>query len=82
MSSRFIFLKSDSYVPDFVNACDCFLGKIGYGTVSECLGTTPVTPLIYIPRPGWCEEKYLLKILYFNHCGIEMSADEFYAGKL
>lgn len=80
LSSRFIFCPVDSYVPDLVLIADAFLGKIGYGTVSECLSSVPVTPLIYIPRDGWPEEPYLVNILDDNQCGISMPRDQFYSG--
>lgn len=81
LSSRFIFFAPDVYVPDLVKVCDVFLGKIGYGTVSECLASSPVTPLIYIPRDGWPEESFLVKILDYNNAGIPMRREDFYSGK-
>lgn len=81
LSSRFIFCPNDSYVPDLVQVADALLGKIGYGTVSECLSSTPVTPLIYIPRDGWPEEPYLINILNDNNCGVSMPRNQFYGGE-
>ena len=47
----------DTFVPDLINAADVVLGKLGYGTVSECL--THGTPLVYVPRSSWPEEEPL-----------------------
>lgn len=80
LSSRFIFCPGDSYVPDLVMVADALLGKIGYGTVSECLSSSPVTPLIYIPRDGWPEEPFLVSVLNDNQCGVPMPREQFYAG--
>jgi len=56
-SSRFRALGFDVYVPDYIALADAVLGKLGYGFVSECL--TLGTPLIYVPRQNWPEERYL-----------------------
>ena len=56
-SSRFHALGFDVYVPDYISLADAVLGKLGYGFVSECL--TLGTPLIYVPRQNWPEERYL-----------------------
>lgn len=47
--------------PDLVSSCDAVLGKCGYGTVAECVLNG--TPLMYIPRPDWPEERSLLQWL-------------------
>ena len=80
LSSRFIFCPRDTYVPDLVAVCDVVLGKIGYGTVSECLSTTPVTPLVYVPRQGWAEEPALVKLMEWNKACICIARDDFFAG--
>ena len=80
LSSRFIFCPRDTYVPDLVAVCDVVLGKIGYGTVSECLSTTPVTPLVYVPRQGWAEEPALVKLMEWNSACVCISRDDFFAG--
>ena len=56
-SPRFRALCPDAYVPDLIRLADAVLGKLGYGFVSECL--TMGTPLIYVPRHNWPEERYL-----------------------
>lgn len=80
LSSRFIFCPRDTYVPDLVAVSDVVLGKIGYGTVSECLSTTPVTPLVYVPRQGWAEEPALVKLMKWNSACICIARDDFFAG--
>jgi hypothetical protein len=56
-------------------------GKLGYGTVTECLSTSTLTPLIYVTRTGWPEEKYLIPLLESYNCGINMSQSDFYNGE-
>ncbi|WJW75921.1 hypothetical protein QVG61_02185 [Thiohalobacter sp. IOR34] len=43
---------------DLLASADALLGKCGYGTVAEC--ACNATPLLYIPRPEWPEEPWLL----------------------
>ncbi|RYH29154.1 hypothetical protein EON65_09505 [archaeon] len=78
-SARFTVMPDDVYVPDLIFACDAVLGKIGYGFFSECL--TCHTPLLYVPRASWPEEKYLEDILVrdFN-AGVAIPLDEYEAG--
>lgn len=45
LPERFFVAPSDVYMPDITAMSDVLLGKLGYGTVSECLNTK--TPLIY-----------------------------------
>lgn len=63
-SPRFRALGPDAYVPDLIHLADVVLGKLGYGFVSECL--TMGTPLIYVPRQNWPEERFLE--VPFNFC--------------
>ena len=49
-------LKLDYH--DIVASVDALVGKCGYGTVTECACVG--TPLLYLPRPEWPEEKVLL----------------------
>ncbi|RRQ22338.1 glycosyltransferase [Thiohalobacter thiocyanaticus] len=42
---------------DILASSDALLGKIGYGTVTEC--AVNATPMLYIPRADWPEEPYL-----------------------
>lgn len=77
-SSRFKPLPSDIYVPDYINLADVVLGKIGYGTVTECLAHG--TPLIYVPRLHWPEEKYGVTYISSLHAGVQMESEDFYSG--
>lgn len=77
--ARFYRFDSSAYIPDLVSASDLVLGKIGYGTVSECVGMG--TPLLYVSREMFAEEPYLLK--YFSDNGIcqEISISSFESGQ-
>ena len=61
-----------------VSAANCVLGKIGYGTTSECLGHG--TPLIFIRRDYFNEEPFLRKQLEMHGLGVEMNRRDFLAG--
>lgn len=64
---RFIKFPSDVYLPDLVAASNMVLGKIGYGTVSECTGMGK--PLLYVARDMFAEESYLLRYMrQQGHC--------------
>lgn len=78
LPERFIGVSMNSYIPDYVNIADAVIGNIGYGTVSECIGHH--TPLIYIPKEYWPEEKYLIDLLNRFDSGIRMSETDFVAG--
>ena len=54
-------MSRDCFVPDLLQAADVMLGKIGYGTVAECLSCR--VPLIYVPREGWPEEDALRDLM-------------------
>jgi len=56
--------------PDLVRSCDAVLGKCGYGTVTECVLNG--TPLMYIPRPDWPEERTLLQWLDAHDAAVEL----------
>ena len=56
---------------DLVSSCDAVLGKIGYGTVSECVVNG--TPLMYVPRPDWPEELPLLQWLKRHRAAVEVA---------
>lgn len=61
-----------------VNAADCVLGKIGYGTTSECLAHG--TPFVFIRRDYFNEEPFLRKQLEVHGLGVEMKRRDFLAG--
>ncbi|CAL3973353.1 unnamed protein product [Diplocarpon coronariae] len=75
---RFFTFPKDVYSPDLVAAADVVLGKIGYGTVSECVGMNKA--LIYVLRPMFAEEPGLLR--YMNENGVcgEISVADYEAG--
>jgi len=55
---------------DLLASCDGVLGKCGYGTVAECV--TNGTPLLYIPRPDWPEERSLLDWLTVHRAAVRI----------
>lgn len=77
-SKKFIAVSFDCYIPDLLIMADCFLGKVGYGFVSECL--TANCPLIYISRSHWAEESYLVTLLDSYNAGLEMPIKLFQSG--
>lgn len=47
---------------DVLASVDALLGKLGYGTVAECACNG--TPMLYVPRPDWPEERFLAEWLH------------------
>jgi len=47
---------------DVLTSVDALLGKLGYGTVAECACNG--TPMLYLPRPDWPEERVLAEWLH------------------
>ncbi|KAK3839978.1 MAG: hypothetical protein J3R72DRAFT_369920 [Linnemannia gamsii] len=66
------------YVPDLTRAADIVIGKLGYGTCSECIAHD--TPLIYVSRPQFIEEHGLIKMMINHGLPVEMTAEEFENG--
>ncbi|KAF8976799.1 hypothetical protein BGZ46_007951 [Entomortierella lignicola] len=66
------------YVPDLTHAADIVIGKLGYGTCSECIAHD--TPLIYVSRPQFIEEQGLIKMMINHGLPVEMTAEEFETG--
>ena len=64
---------------DLVASCDAVLGKCGYGTVSECV--VNATPLLYIPRPDWPEERVLLQWLEIHNAAIPVEPGRLVSGE-
>ena len=50
---------------DLLASVDVVIGKCGYGTVAECV--VNATPMLYIPRPDWPEEPYLVEWMEQHH---------------
>ncbi|CAL5206553.1 unnamed protein product [Lathyrus oleraceus] len=63
-------LPKDAYTPDIIAACDCMLGKIGYGTCSEALAYK--CPFVFVRRDYFNEEPFLRNMLEYYQCGVEM----------
>ncbi|KAG1116538.1 hypothetical protein G6F42_013668 [Rhizopus arrhizus] len=78
MPTGFYRAAKDAYVPDLTHACDVLLGKLGYGTCSECIGHS--TPFVYVPRPQFIEEHGLLKLMSDQGSAVELSRQDFEAG--
>jgi L-arabinokinase len=79
LPDRFYRASRDDYVPDLTNASDVVLGKLGYGTCSECVGHQ--TPFIYVPRPQFIEEYGLLKFMKDQGSVVKLEQTEFEDGR-
>lgn len=77
-SPRYVGISFDYFIPDVINAADAVIGKLGYGTMSECIAHG--TPLLYVPRSSWPEEPYLEQFIVSHNAGIAISEAEFLAG--
>ena len=77
-TTKFTAVQFDIFMPDYINLADAVLGKIGYGTVSECVAHG--TPLIYVPRSNWPEEVQVEGYLNSKNAGVRLSPDDFYNG--
>jgi len=78
-SKKFRPIEFNCHVPDLIAAAEVVVGKLGYGTVSECL--THGTPLVYVPRLWWPEEEPLRELLDSYGGGLCMPTDAFVAGE-
>ncbi|KAF8525936.1 hypothetical protein BU17DRAFT_83440 [Hysterangium stoloniferum] len=79
LPSRFYIAPQDVYMPDLTAVADVVLGKLGYGTVSECIAYA--TPLVYVPRPLFVEEHGLRRFLEAKGVGVELSQQDFESGR-
>ncbi|KAG6837385.1 hypothetical protein H0H93_010544 [Arthromyces matolae] len=68
----------DVYMPDLTAVGDVLLGKLGYGTVSECVDAH--TPFVYVSRPLFIEEHGLRLLLDKEGVGVELSRQSYEAG--
>ncbi|KAH6913141.1 hypothetical protein BKA70DRAFT_1384105 [Coprinopsis sp. MPI-PUGE-AT-0042] len=66
------------YMPDLIAVSDVLLGKLGYGTVSECVDTG--TPFVYVSRPLFVEEHGLRLLLDRDGFGLELSRSSYEMG--
>ncbi|ORX77098.1 hypothetical protein K493DRAFT_321450 [Basidiobolus meristosporus CBS 931.73] len=68
-----------AFVPDLTNAADAVLGKLGYGTCSECIAHKK--PFLYVSRPQFIEEPGLLKMMKKHGRCLEMPREKFESGQ-
>eukprot|EP00899_Mesostigma_viride_P004106 jgi/Mesvir1/13697/Mv02130-RA.2 len=66
------------YIPDLMVACDCLLGKIGYGTSSEVLAYR--VPFVFVRRDYFNEEPFLRKMIEIAKGAVEMHRRDFMNG--
>ncbi|KAJ7811096.1 hypothetical protein B0H14DRAFT_1476468 [Mycena olivaceomarginata] len=62
----FFVAPRDVYMPDLTAIGDVLLGKLGYGTVAECVDSS--TPFVYVSRPLFIEEHGLRRLLDPRRC--------------
>ncbi|KAF7374403.1 hypothetical protein MSAN_00324400 [Mycena sanguinolenta] len=74
----FFIAPRDVYMPDLTAISDVLLGKLGYGTVAECVDSC--TPFVYVSRPLFIEEHGLRRLLDHDGVGIELSRESYEAG--
>jgi L-arabinokinase len=77
-SDAFFALPRDVHVPDLLAVAEVMLGKIGYGTCSECLAIG--TPLICVTRDLWPEEAPLKELMTRFNSVVEMPRSDFDMG--
>ncbi|KAG1860393.1 hypothetical protein F4604DRAFT_2035681 [Suillus subluteus] len=75
---RFFVAPKYVYMPDLTAVADVLLGKLGYGTVSECVDSC--TPFVYVARPLFVEEHGLKLLLAREGVGIELPRVSYEAG--
>lgn len=78
LPERFYVAPKEVYMPDLTAIGDVLLGKLGYGTVSECLDSC--TPFVYVSRPLFIEEHGLRLLLRKEGVGIELSRHAYESG--
>ncbi|KAF8917219.1 hypothetical protein CPB85DRAFT_1374290 [Mucidula mucida] len=74
----FYLAPKDVYMPDLTAVADVLLGKLGYGTVSECVDAH--TPFVYVSRPLFVEEHGLRLLLDNEGVGVELPRASYEAG--
>ena len=63
-----------------IAASDALIGKIGYGTVSECLAHGK--PLVFVRRDYFNEEPFLRRLLQMHGAAVEIRRRDFLEGQL
>ena len=61
-----------------IAASDALIGKIGYGTVSECLAHGK--PLVFVRRDYFNEEPFLRRLLQMHGAAVEIRRRDFLDG--
>lgn len=61
-----------------IAASDALIGKIGYGTVSECLAHGK--PLVFVRRDYFNEEPFLRRLLQIHNAAVEIRRRDFMEG--
>ncbi|KAL0565423.1 hypothetical protein V5O48_016597 [Marasmius crinis-equi] len=80
LPENFYVAPKDVYMPDLTAAADVLLGKIGYGTVAECVDSK--TPVVFVPRPLFIEEHGLKLLLQQAQVpGVELTREEYEKGE-
>lgn len=79
LPDNFFVAPKDVYMPDLTAVADVLLGKLGYGTVSECVDAC--TPFVYVPRPLFIEEHGLRMLLEHEGVGVELSRAAYESGE-
>ncbi|KAL6302490.1 hypothetical protein BKA93DRAFT_886963 [Sparassis latifolia] len=79
LPENFFVAPKDVYMPDLTAVADVLLGKLGYGTVSECVDAC--TPFVFVPRPLFIEEHGLRLLLDKEGVGVELSRSLYEVGE-
>ncbi|KAK9718590.1 hypothetical protein K7432_005392 [Basidiobolus ranarum] len=79
LPANFYDAGTNSFVPDLTDAADAVLGKLGYGTCSECIAHKK--PFLYVSRPQFIEEPGLLKMMKKHGRCLEMPREKFESGQ-
>ncbi|KAI0635610.1 hypothetical protein C8Q77DRAFT_1098495 [Trametes polyzona] len=79
LPENFFVAPRDVYMPDLTAVADVLLGKLGYGTVSECVDAC--TPFVYVPRPLFIEEHGLRLFLSHAGVGVELERAKYEQGE-
>ncbi|TBU33505.1 hypothetical protein BD311DRAFT_684943 [Dichomitus squalens] len=79
LPEQFFVAPRDVYMPDLTAAADVLLGKLGYGTVAECVDAR--TPFVYVPRPLFVEEHGLRVYLAREGVGVKLEREKYEVGE-
>ncbi|KAK7031204.1 hypothetical protein VNI00_013620 [Paramarasmius palmivorus] len=80
LPENFYVAPRDVYMPDLTAVADVLLGKLGYGTVAECVDSK--TPIVFVPRPLFIEEHGLKLLLRESGVpGVELLREEYENGE-